>query len=128
MTKPSSYNPKYALTRWLDARLPILRFLYNLGVSFPVPRNLNYFYTFGGILTLMLVSQILTGIVMSMHYIPDVTLAFDARERFMRDGQFGWLFEPWHAVGSSFFSLQPISISAVAFIMARIKSRESLSG
>lgn len=103
MTKPSSYNPKFALTRWLDARLPILRFLYNLGVSFPVPRNLNYFYTFGGILTLMLVSQILTGIVMSMHYIPDVTLAFDARERFMRDGQFGWLFEPWHAVGSSFF-------------------------
>ncbi|WP_297323270.1 cytochrome b N-terminal domain-containing protein [uncultured Bartonella sp.] len=103
MSKPSSYIPKTALTRWLDNRLPVLRFLYNLGVSFPVPRNLNYLYTFGGILTLMLVSQILTGIVMSMHYVADVTLAFDARERFMRDGQFGWLFGPWHAVGSSFF-------------------------
>lgn len=103
MTLPSSYTPKSALARWFDERLPVVRFLYNLGVSFPVPRNLNYFYTFGGILTLMLLSQILTGIVMSMHYVADVNLAFDARERFMRDGQFGWLFEPWHAVGASFF-------------------------
>lgn len=103
MTLPSSYTPKSALARWFDERLPVVRFLYNFGVSFPVPRNLNYFYTFGGILTLMLLSQILTGIVMSMHYVADVNLAFDARERFMRDGQFGWLFEPWHAVGASFF-------------------------
>ena len=100
---PSSYTPKSALGRWFDKRLPIIRFIYGFGVSFPVPRNLNYFYTFGGILTLMLLSQILTGIVMSMHYVPDVAIAFDSRERFMRDGQFGWLFEPWHAVGASFF-------------------------
>ena len=103
MTMPSSYTPKSALGRWFDKRLPIMRFIYGFGVSFPVPRNLNYFYTFGGILTLMLLSQILTGIVMSMHYVPDVVIAFDSRERFMRDGQFGWLFEPWHAVGASFF-------------------------
>lgn len=103
MTMPSSYTPKSVLGRWFDKRLPIMRFIYGFGVSFPVPRNLNYFYTFGGILTLMLLSQILTGIVMSMHYVPDVSIAFDSRERFMRDGQFGWLFEPWHAVGASFF-------------------------
>lgn len=103
MAMPSSYTPKSALGRWFDKRLPIIRFIYGFGVSFPVPRNLNYFYTFGGILTLMLLSQILTGIVMSMHYVPDVAIAFDSRERFMRDGQFGWLFEPWHAVGASFF-------------------------
>lgn len=103
MTMPSSYTPKSALGRWFDKRLPIMRFIYGFGVLFPVPRNLNYFYTFGGILTLMLLSQILTGIVMSMHYVPDVAIAFDSRERFMRDGQFGWLFEPWHAVGASFF-------------------------
>lgn len=103
MTMPSSYTPKSALGRWFDKRLPLMRFIYGFGVSFPVPRNLNYFYTFGGILTLMLLSQILTGIVMSMHYVPDVAIAFDSRERFMRDGQFGWLFEPWHAVGASFF-------------------------
>lgn len=87
----------------MDERLPLMRMLYDVGVSFPVPRNLNYFYTFGGILSLMLISQILTGIVMAMHYVPDVAIAFESRERFMRDGQFGWLFGPWHGVGASFF-------------------------
>lgn len=87
----------------MDERLPVMRMMHDLAVSFPVPRNLNYFYTFGGILSIMLVSQILTGIVMAMHYVPDVAIAFESRERFMRDGQFGWLFGPWHGVGASFF-------------------------
>jgi len=103
MSDDAGYRPKSTLTRWLDARLPMVRFIYGFGVSFPVPRNLNYFYTFGGMLTLVLLSQVLTGIVMAMHYVPDVVLAFASRERFMRDGQFGWLFGPWHAVGASFF-------------------------
>ncbi|KEC54679.1 hypothetical protein [Bartonella koehlerae] len=43
MTRFFSYFPKNAVTRWFDKRLPL-------------PRNLNYFYTFGGILTVMLLS------------------------------------------------------------------------
>ncbi|UXN05646.1 cytochrome b [Bartonella sp. HY761] len=101
--KKSSYTPKTKLGQFMDERLPVMRMMHDLAVSFPVPRNLNYFYTFGGILSLMLVSQILTGIVMAMHYVPDVAIAFESRERFMRDGQFGWLFGPWHGVGASFF-------------------------
>ncbi len=125
MTMPSSYTPKSALGRWFDKRLPIMRFIYDFGVSFPVPRNLNYFYTFGGILTLMLLSQILTGIVMSMHYVPDVAIAFDSRERFMRDGQFGWLFEPWHAVGASFFFIAAyIHLARALYYGSHKKPRE----
>ncbi|GAA5109453.1 cytochrome b [Bartonella jaculi] len=97
------YFPKSALGRWFDKRLPLPRFFYNAFIIFPVPRNLNYFYTFGGILTLMLLSQLLTGIVLALHYVPDVHLAFETGERFRRDGQFGWLFRPWHSVGASFF-------------------------
>jgi len=100
--KPA-YRPATRLGLFLDRRLPLPRMFHELVVRYPVPRNLNYFYTFGGILTLMLVSQVLTGIVMAMHYVPDVALAFESRERFVRDGQFGWLFGPWHAVGASFF-------------------------
>jgi len=99
----SRYQPKTRLGRFMDRRLPLPRLIHDLAVSYPVPRNLNYLYTFGGILSLMLLSQILTGLVMAMHYVPDVALAFESRERFMRDGQFGWLFGPWHAVGASFF-------------------------
>jgi len=101
--KSSRYQPKSRFAIYMDQRLPVMRFVHDAILSFRVPRNLNYFYTFGGILTLMLLSQILTGLVLAMHYVPDVTLAFDSRERFMRDGQFGWLFGPWHAVGASFF-------------------------
>ncbi|MBX4335108.1 cytochrome b [Bartonella raoultii] len=103
MRKFPPYLPKSALARWFDKRLPLPRIFYNAFVIFPVPRNLNYFYTFGGILTLMLLSQLLTGIVLAMHYVPDVHLAFETSERFKREGQFGWLFRPWHCVGSSFF-------------------------
>ncbi|MCZ2158381.1 cytochrome bc complex cytochrome b subunit [Bartonella sp. 220] len=103
MTKFSPYIPKSAVARWFDKRLPLPRFFYNAFVIFPVPRNLNYFYTFGGILTVMLLSQLLTGIVLALHYVPDVHLAFETGERFRREGQFGWLFRPWHCVGSSFF-------------------------
>jgi ubiquinol-cytochrome c reductase cytochrome b subunit len=46
--------------------------MYDSFVSYPVPRNLNYAYTFGGILMVMLVSQIVTGIVLAMHYTPHV--------------------------------------------------------
>ncbi|WP_142416393.1 cytochrome b [Bartonella massiliensis] len=103
MTRFPPYYPKNALSRWLDKRLPLPRFFYNALVIFPVPRNLNYFYTFGGILTIMLLSQLLTGLVLSLHYVPDIHLAFETGERFRREGQFGWLFRPWHSVGSSFF-------------------------
>jgi len=97
------YQPKNRFAIYMDQRLPLMRFIHNNILSFRVPRNLNYFYTFGGILTLMLFSQILTGLVLAMHYVPDVTLAFETGKRFMRDGHFGWLFGPWHAVGASFF-------------------------
>ncbi|WP_375673122.1 cytochrome bc complex cytochrome b subunit [Bartonella sp. TS82HLJMH] len=103
MTRFPPYCPKNALARWFDKRFPLPRFFYNTFVIFPVPRNLNYVYTFGGILTIMLLSQLLTGIVLAMHYVPDIHLAFETSERFRREGQFGWLFRPWHSVGSSFF-------------------------
>lgn len=103
MDKKPNYKPKTRIGAWFDERLPIMRLFYNAIIRFQIPRNLNYLYTFGGILCLMLMSQILTGIVLAMHYVPDMALAFDTRQKFMRDGQFGWLFQPWHAVGASFF-------------------------
>ncbi len=52
----STYTPKTGIERWLDARLPLPRLVYDSFIVYPVPRNLNYAYTFGGILTVMLVS------------------------------------------------------------------------
>ena len=71
MFKHSNYVPKSRFERWLEARLPIIGFAYDTAVSYPVPRNLNYLWTFGGILSLMLASQIATGIFLAMHYVPN---------------------------------------------------------
>ena len=99
----STYVPKTGIERWLDARLPIIRLAHDSAVSYPVPRNLNYAYTFGGILSLMLVAQILTGVVLAMHYAADTTLAFNSVEKIMRDVNSGWLLRYLHSNGASMF-------------------------
>ena len=89
--------------QWLDARLPLPRLVYDSFVAYPVPRNLNYAYTFGGILALFLVVQILTGVVLAMHYAANSAIAFDSVEKIMRDVNWGWMLRYMHANGASFF-------------------------
>jgi ubiquinol-cytochrome c reductase cytochrome b subunit len=103
MFKHSEYKPRSRFERWLEARLPIIGFSYDTAVSYPVPRNLNYLWTFGGILTLMLASQIATGVFLAMHYVPNADLAFQSIERIMRDVNYGWLIRYLHATGASMF-------------------------
>ncbi|MGN6466900.1 MAG: cytochrome b [Rhizobiaceae bacterium] len=99
----STYTPKSGLGRWIDARMPLPRLMYDSFVAYPVPRNLNYAYTFGGILSLMLAVQMLTGIVLAMHYAANSGLAFNSVEGIMRDVNQGWLLRYMHSTGASFF-------------------------
>ncbi|WP_377839850.1 cytochrome bc complex cytochrome b subunit [Bosea sp. UC22_33] len=103
MSGHSSYVPKTGIERWLDARLPIIRLAHDSAVSYPVPRNLNYLWTFGGILVFMLVAQIVTGIILAMHYTANSMLAFNSVEHIMRDVNYGWLLRYLHSNGASMF-------------------------
>lgn len=103
MSGHSTYNPTNPVMKWVDDRLPLPRLMYDSFVTYPVPRNLNYWYTFGGILMIMMVSQIVTGIVLVMHYTPHVDMAFDSVEHIRRNVNFGNVLQKWHAVGASFF-------------------------
>jgi ubiquinol-cytochrome c reductase cytochrome b/c1 subunit len=103
MSGPSNYQPKSALGRWVHERLPIVAFAQDHLMSFPTPKNLNYWYAFGGILTVMLVVQLITGIVLAMHYTPHVDMAFSSVEHIMRDVNYGWLLRYMHANGASMF-------------------------
>ena len=106
MAGHSSYVPGSGLTRWLDQRLPIIRLVNDSFVSFPTPRNLNFWYTFGGVLTFMLAIQIVTGIVLAMHYVPNADMAFSSVEqRIMREVNYGWLIRYLHSNGASMFFL-----------------------
>ena len=103
MSGHSTYEFKNPVARWIDERLPILSLVRGQLVDFPTPKNLNYWWTFGGILATMLVIQILTGIVLVMHYTPHVSMAFDSVEHIMRDVNWGWLLRWMHANGAAFF-------------------------
>jgi quinol-cytochrome oxidoreductase complex cytochrome b subunit len=100
-----AYTPKNGFARWLDSRLPIIRFTQENLTYYPTPRNLNVWYTFGGILAFCLGVQIATGIVLAMHYTPDSALAFDSVEHIMRDVNSGWLLRYLHSNGASMFFL-----------------------
>ncbi|MFD3266003.1 cytochrome b [Phenylobacterium ferrooxidans] len=103
MSGHSNYEPKTGFERWLDTRLPIVRLAYDSVIDFPTPKNLNYWWTFGGILAVCLGIQIVTGIVLAMHYVPHVDHAFNSVERIMRDVNYGWLVRYMHSNGASMF-------------------------
>jgi quinol-cytochrome oxidoreductase complex cytochrome b subunit len=105
MSGHSTYEPKSGLERWLDTRLPLIRFANDTIVTFPTPKNLNYWWTFGAVLSLMLGMQIVTGIILAMHYVPHVDYAFNSVQRIMRDVNYGWLIRNLHANGASMFFL-----------------------
>ncbi len=103
MSGHSTYTPSNGFTRWIDERLPIIRLSYDSFVAYPTPRNLNYWWTFGGILSMMLAVQLITGIVLVMHYTPNTAMAFASVEHIMRDVNWGWLLRYMHANGASMF-------------------------
>jgi ubiquinol-cytochrome c reductase cytochrome b/c1 subunit len=105
MSAHSTYQPKNAFMQWMERRLPIAGLVYSSVVVYPTPRNLNYWWTFGGILTFMLAVQIVTGVVLAMHYMPHVDFAFNSVEQIMRDVNYGWLLRYVHANGASMFFL-----------------------
>lgn len=90
--------------RWLDEKLPLPRLVYNaVGAGYPVPRNLNYFWNFGVLAGAALAMQIITGIVLAMHYAANAGVAFGSVESIMRDVNAGWFLRYAHANGASMF-------------------------
>jgi ubiquinol-cytochrome c reductase cytochrome b/c1 subunit len=105
MSGHPTYQPQSAFMQWMERRLPIAGLIHSSFIVYPVPRNLNYWWTFGGILAFMLTVQIITGIVLAMHYTPHVDHAFNSVEHIMRDVNYGWLLRYVHANGASMFFL-----------------------
>ncbi len=96
-------SPYTGVLGWIDSRLPIIRMLDKEYLQFRVPRNLNYFWSFGGILMICLAILTVTGIVLAMNYKPSEADAFASVERIMRDVNFGWLIRYMHSNAASFF-------------------------
>src|SRR6201989_1276606 len=113
MSGPSTYQPQNAFLKWIEARLPVGSLIHSSFVVYPTPKNLNYWWAFGAILAFMLGAQIITGIVLVMHYTPHADMAFNSVEHIMRDVNYGWLLRYLHANGASMFFI------AVYILMCR---------
>src|SRR6186713_1671205 len=98
------YEPKTDFGRWIDDRLPLPRLIYGaIGGGYPVPRNLNYWWNFGVLSGIFLTIQLITGIVLAMHYYASADGAFNSIEHIMRDVNAGWMLRYAHSNGASFF-------------------------
>ena len=96
-------SPYTGVIGWIDNRLPIFRIFKHEYLDFQVPKTLNYFWSFGGILMICLIFLIITGLALGMHYKPSADEAFDSVEKIMRDVNFGWLIRYAHMNLASFF-------------------------
>lgn len=88
---------------WIDARIPMTA-TYNRHVGqYATPKNFNFWYFFGSLALLVLVNQLLTGIWLTMNYVPTAEGAFASIEYIMRDVEYGWLLRYMHSTGASAF-------------------------
>nr|WNH20749.1 cytochrome b [Moolgarda engeli] len=82
---------------------PLLKIVNDALIDLPAPTNLSAWWNFGSLLGLCLISQIVTGLFLAMHYTPDTASAFSSVAHICRDVNYGWLIRNMHANGASFF-------------------------
>lgn len=72
-------------------------------LDLPTPTRISYFWNFGSLLGVFLISQIITGVFLGLHFCRDVRLAFDSIVHICRDGNWGWALRMIHSNGASMF-------------------------
>nr|YP_009557826.1 cytochrome b [Rhagologus leucostigma]QBC73546.1 cytochrome b [Rhagologus leucostigma]QOD96730.1 cytochrome b [Rhagologus leucostigma] len=82
---------------------PLLKIINDSLIDLPTPSNISIWWNFGSLLGICLVTQIVTGLLLAMHYTADTTLAFSSVAHMCRNVQFGWLIRNLHANGASLF-------------------------
>ncbi len=96
------YEPKSNGEKWLAKRLPVVGLIHDT-LYLPTPRNLNWMWIWGIVLTITLVMQIATGVILAMFYVADTSLAFGRIEHIMRNVNGGDLIRYVHMNGAALF-------------------------
>ncbi len=96
-------NLLIGLRDWIDDRLPIVRAWNTHMGAYYAPKNFNFWYFFGVLSLLVLVNQLMTGIWLTMSFVPSSEEAFMSVEYIMRDVEYGWILRYMHSTGASAF-------------------------
>jgi quinol-cytochrome oxidoreductase complex cytochrome b subunit len=103
----------------------VLKAIYYSGINHTTPSNLSYLWNFGSLALLCLVIQIITGVLLAMHYTADISMAFYSIEHIMRDVNNGWLIRYMHSNGASmFFIVVYIHIFRGLYYTSYVRPRE----
>jgi ubiquinol-cytochrome c reductase cytochrome b subunit len=90
-----------SLVDWADVRLGVRKLWAENTSGYLVPRNINKWYSLGTVLLVLFSLQFATGILLLIHYVPDVEKAFASVERIVNVVPYGWLIRSLHAVCSN---------------------------
>nr|YP_004733458.1 cytochrome b [Auchenoglanis occidentalis]AWX90338.1 cytochrome b [Auchenoglanis occidentalis]BAK42315.1 cytochrome b [Auchenoglanis occidentalis] len=82
---------------------PLFKIANDALIDLPAPSNISAWWNFGSLLLLCLMTQILTGLFLAMHYTSDISTAFSSVAHICRDVNYGWIIRNIHANGASFF-------------------------
>nr|AIY34480.1 cytochrome b [Ancistrus sp. VRP-2014]AUJ22829.1 cytochrome b [Ancistrus cryptophthalmus] len=82
---------------------PLFKIINDALIDLPAPSNISAWWNFGSLLLLCLITQILTGLFLAMHYTSDISTAFSSVIHICRDVNYGWVIRNMHANGASFF-------------------------
>lgn len=81
----------------------LLNIIYNSLINLPTPLNISIWWNFGSLLGLCLITQIITGLFLSIHYTPNIIIAFNSIIHIIQDVNYGWLLRLLHINGASIF-------------------------
>lgn len=91
------------LFNWLDERLGLTT-IYNVVLDRKVPK-VNWFFTLGSASLFLFVMQGVTGILLTVYYVPTPDHAYDSIQYIMNDVTFGWLIRGIHHWGATLMVL-----------------------
>nr|YP_009938313.1 cytochrome b [Lethe helle]QNU07732.1 cytochrome b [Lethe helle] len=82
---------------------PVIKIINGSLIDLPTPSNISIWWNFGSLLALCLVTQIITGLFLTMYYTANIEMAFFSVNYICRNVNYGWLIRTLHANGASFF-------------------------
>ena len=103
MAESRPVGPLARVTAWVDERMPLTETIEFHATKYYAPKNFNFWYYFGILASVVLVMQILTGIWLTMSFVPSAEGAFASVEYIMRDVEYGYLIRYLHSTGASAF-------------------------
>ncbi len=90
------------LIDWLDQRIAIKAVTKVLLTEYWIPKNINFLWAMGVVLTVLFMILLISGVFLLMYYKPDIHLAYDSvNYTIMQEVKYGWLWRHLHAVGAS---------------------------